>query len=95
MSSSGDCFVVLSQGLFWDGECWVSDWQEALQFAAPPLADPWLACERLCEELRLSLGRYCVPAYIASSEVRATQRPLGVAADVAAGNDEIPALAPV
>jgi hypothetical protein len=92
----GDCFVVLStDGLYWDGEQWVGDWRAARQFATPPLADPWLACERLCVKLRASLGCRCDPAYIASPEVRLTKVPAAVTADVATRNDEVSALPPV
>ena len=66
-----DCFVVLStDGLFWDGQSWVTDWRAARHFTAPPLADPWLDCYRLC--LDLSAG--CVPAFFAAPEVRVAQR---------------------
>ena len=96
MSDAGDCFVVLSgQGLFWDGQAWVRDWRAARQFTAPPLDDPWLACKRLCIQLRASLGCYCVPAFIASPEVHIIERPGSVPAKITAGNGVIPRLATV
>jgi hypothetical protein len=69
MSDAGDCFVVLSSEGYWDGQSWVARWRAARQFTAPPLADPWLDCERLCREL----GPECVPAFFAAPEVGAAK----------------------
>jgi hypothetical protein len=71
-----DCFVVMSttEGLFWDGAGWVPKWQEAQQFAAPPLADPWLACHTLCLALTERTGVGCVPAFFPRPEVRVLKR---------------------
>jgi len=69
-----DCFVMMSdRGEFWDGSRWVVDYRAARQFTAPPLVDPWLACERACRELQTAIGRYCVPAFFPASEVTIAQ----------------------
>jgi hypothetical protein len=70
MSDVGDCFVVLCEGRFWNGQGWVDDWRAAKQFTSPPLADPWLDCDRLCR----TLGPECVPAFFAAPEVRLAER---------------------
>src|SRR5262245_39988250 len=59
-----DFFVVQNaDGLYWSGSDWVGDPMAAQQFAAPPLADPWLACRRASAELAARFGTWCVPVF--------------------------------
>lgn len=68
MSYVGGCFVVVSgDGLLWDGEGWVRDWQDAKQFAG--LGDPWADCKALADEVRTHLGVRCAVAYIPRTKI--------------------------
>jgi hypothetical protein len=73
LSVAGDCFVVWSaEGLFWDGEGWVPEWQRARQFGGP--VDPFPEAQELADLLRAG-GTPCNVAYIHRTKVRARQVP--------------------
>jgi len=72
--NAGLCFVVISGAKFWNGQGWVADWQDAIQFTCPPYRDPWLACNCLCQDIEAS-GVYCAPCFIPRPEVRPAKRP--------------------
>jgi hypothetical protein len=73
-----DCLVVArDDGRFWNGDAWVKDWKAARHFVAPPLADPWLECDLLCQELSARLGVYCAPEFFTTAQVFIGPEPPG------------------
>jgi hypothetical protein len=73
MSNVGGCFVVLSRdGLFWNGQAWVPNWEEARQFAGP--FDPYEDCLAEANALRAQ-GVARGVAYVPRAEVAPIKEP--------------------
>src|SRR5262245_5114864 len=69
MKDEGGYFVVMTDdGRYWSRDGPVERWRDAERFAFP-LADPWLACRRACDDVARRLGVGAAPCYVPPAKV--------------------------